>query len=231
MTFALVTAYYPLPEKKHSDAAYDTWIHIFFACVTCKVFVFCPQEIADKYTSIAGENVTFLVRPFESFTMMSPEYMQIWKQFHEIDPERGHHNPNLYAIWAAKQEFVCEVIREHKFDTYVWCDIGCFRTPRCGSFEYVEQYCVPHKITCLYLPQYDTIGGGVLVGDARAWLNFATNYLKHLHDSPHGKDQVIYRRFIHTDNANIIVPSFLSYIPNYDPWFHLTYIFSYPVQT
>jgi hypothetical protein len=231
MSYCVVTAYYPLQTSKHSLEKYHEWIQNFFSCVTCDVFVFCPDEIYQKYKDVVSKNTKFIVRPFDSFEMMSPKFMDIWKEFHKIDPENSYHNPYLYAIWAAKQEFVREAMANSNYDTYVWCDIGCFRNRRPGSFVNVNRYVVDDKITCLYLPRYKMIGGGVLAGSKNAWNTFSNLYKNALLENPHGSDQIIYKRILNDTNALIFIPSFLPFVPDYDEWFFLTYIFSYNLNS
>ena len=218
----VVTAYYPVPSGKHSVRDYKEWYTKFFQCVNCPVICFCPKEIIDELKSVANENVEFIVRDFYSFEMMSNEQMIKWKAWHENDPEKFRHSPELYAIWAAKQEFVREAIKISNYDIYVWCDIGCFRTIRPGSFDFTYKYIQPGKITCLKLDIYNTIGGGVLAGDKNAWNIFYKNFTNELNANINGKDQVIYKRILNTNNAVFIEPK-----DNYgDIWFYLTYIFS-----
>jgi hypothetical protein len=221
----LVTAYYPLNKSKYSLDVYDQWIFLFFECVTCPVMFFCSSETHQRLKTKARDNVQFVEREFSSFEMMSEPWKSRWKRWHTVDPERNMHSPELYAIWAAKQEFVREAIKIVDTDTYIWCDVGCFRTRRSGSFEYTANYVSPGKITCLDVStlvhdRKPMIGGGVLAGDQEAWYSFSQNYLKELEQNIHGKDQVIYRRVLNDTNALILQPT-----KKYgDPWFYLTYI-------
>jgi hypothetical protein len=224
MQHILVTAYYPLPGAKHPPHEYREWYTNFFTHVTCPVVCFCPKSMEEEFSQLKKQNVALVVREFDSWNMMSPAQMDIWKQFHTSDPEKGHHCPDLYAIWAAKQEFVLEAMKLTDGEVFTWCDIGCFRTKRNGSFEFVERYYRPGKITCLSI--CEMIGGGVLMGDRTAWTQFSKLFLDELSKNPHGKDQVIYKRILNSENAVIINP-----VHNYgDYWFYLTYIFCYPIQ-
>lgn len=217
----VVTAYYPLAKSKHSAVDYRNWYTNFFEAVTAPVVCFCPPEMEAEFSVLAKSNVILLVRAFDSFQMMSAEQMEKWRAWHPMDPERHIHSPELYAVWAAKQEFVLEAMRTISCDTYVWCDIGCFRVSnRPGSFQSTGKYIVPGKITCLGIA--NTIGGGVLAGDKNAWLIFSTQYLNELNQRFHGKDQDIFKRILTAETANIIYP----HNRFGDPWFFLTYIFS-----
>lgn len=221
----VVTAYYPLNKCKHSQKNYLEWASFFFQSVTCRVICFCDPTIESTFRTMVGNNVTLVARPFDSFEMMSQPYMNIWNEFYKIDPEKSYHSPELYAIWAAKQEFVREAMKLVDSNIYIWCDIGCFRTPRDGSFKSVDNFVTKNKITCLFVTnKFDpnTIGGGVFAGDKSAWNWFSQEYIKELNKNPHGKDQEIYKRILNSKNANII----LATEEFGDRWFHLTSLFS-----
>jgi hypothetical protein len=222
----IVTAYYPLKKSKYSEGVYNGWLSEFFYCVTCPVIFFCPPELVDTLKSKSNSNVTFVARDFDSWDMMKEPQMSKWREWWKIDKEKNIHSPELYAIWAAKQEFVREAINLVKSDIYIWCDAGCFRTRRDGSFKNVEKYIQPSKITCLNvtsLTKSPLIGGGVLAGDKNAWANFSKLYLDELSRNIHGKDQVIFNRVLNSSNAVILMPT-----NKYgDAWFYLTYIFSF----
>ena len=221
----LVTAYYPLNKSKHSLGHYNQWISLFFECVTCPVMFFCSSDMYKHLKLKAKDNVQFVQREFDSFEIMSEPWKSRWETWHNVDPEKNIHSPELYAIWGAKQEFVREAMKLVDTDIYVWCDAGCFRTRRLGNFKYTSKYISPGKITCLDVmslvkDRKPMIGGGVLAGDRQAWNIFSQNYLKELEQNIHGKDQIIYRRILNDTNALIIQPNYKFG----DPWFFLTYI-------
>jgi hypothetical protein len=227
MDILLVTVYYPVKTGKHSTNDYYEWIKNFFACVTCPVIFFCDSRVR-KTLPLAPPNIRFVEREFESFKLMQEPWKSKWEMFHKIDHERNIHSPDLYAIWGAKQEFVSEAIKLQEAKCYVWCDVGCFRNKRPGSFKNTLKFIYSGKITCLdvsVIPGVNQplIGGGVLAGDSTAWSEFSKKYLEELEKNVQGKDQIIYRKILNDSNSNIIKPSY-----EYgDPWFYLTYIFSY----
>jgi hypothetical protein len=217
----IVTAYYLTSKCKHSVEEYMYWANLFFTCVKVPIVCFCSIDMVEKLSHFASDNVTFIVKSLNEWDMFSETQMKIWDDFYKIDPEQSYHSPQLYGIWAAKQEFVRYAISKFSFNNYVWCDIGCFRNHRDGSFKYTNKYILPNKITCLSL--YDVIGGGVLAGDKNAWNMFSNLYLEELARNPHGKDQIIYKRILNDSNSNIIKAN-----DSYgDPWFYLTYLFSF----
>lgn len=220
MTTTVVTAYYPVGTRKHSREEYQVWYRNFFKCVTADVVCFCPPEFESEFKSLARTNHRIIVREFNSFDMMSPSMMNVWNTFHLIDPERHIHSPELYAVWAAKQEFVRNAMKITSSDIYVWCDIGCFRSIRHGDFSKTSDYVMPSKITYLFVENY--FGAGVLAGDKNAWDIFTTNYIRSLTESPHGKEQTVYARILNSDNSVRIIANGQFG----DPWFHLTSLFS-----
>lgn len=227
MDTLVITAYYPVKTRKHSTNEYDIWIQNFFDCVTCPVIFFCDSQMKLKLEDKAGKNIRFIERDFYSFKLMQEPWKSRWEEFHKIDSEKHLHSPELYAVWGAKQEFVQEAIQLQESKSYVWCDVGCFRFKREGSFKNTLNFIQPEKITCLdtslMYSKIALIGGGVLAGDKKAWEIFSNNYLQELEKNIDGKDQIIYRRILNISNANIINPTY-----QYgDAWFFLTYIFSY----
>lgn len=217
----IVTAYYPLKKSKFNHEIYMNWISNFFECVTADVICFCPSKLEEQFKKLAKPNHQIIVREFDSWDMMSESQMKIWEEFHKTDHETKH-CPDLYAIWAAKQEFVRESINLTKSDIYVWCDIGCFREKRNANFENTKNFINEDKLTCLRLDGYHTFGGGVLTATKNGWNEFSKNYLEELKRNPHGKDQIIYNRILNNNNATIIRPTKNF---EYDEWFYLTYLF------
>jgi len=216
----IVTAYYPVNTGKHSHTNYNEWISNFFQCVTSPIIFFCSSEMIDILKRKSNSNVTFVGREFNSWEMMKESRMPKWREYWNVDPEKNIHSPELYAIWATKQEFVREAIKLIDSKLYIWCDAGYFRTVRECSFKTVGKYTQPSKITCLYVG--NVIGGGMIVGDPNAWEIFSQNYLDELNKNINGKEQDIYIKIVNNSNAVIVTPT-----KQYgDPWFYLSYIFS-----
>lgn len=226
MDILLVTAYYPLKKSKYSTNAYNDWTTLFFQSVTCPVIFFCSSDTFLEIHSRANSNVKFVQRDFGSWDMMKEPQMSKWREWHNNDHEKNIHSPELYAIWAAKQEFVREAIKIQESKCYIWCDAGLFRTRRNASFKNTLNFIQPKKITCLDVKSLcnglNLIGGGTLAGDKDAWIEFSNNYLQELQRNINGKDQVIYQRILNDSNATIINPN-----NKYgDPWFYLSSLFS-----
>jgi hypothetical protein len=224
METLVVTAYYPVRTGKHTTSEYKQWISNFFKCVTCPIIVFCDQI----FEQVSLPNVRYVVRDLLSFAIAQEPWKSRWEEWHAKDPEKQIHSPELYAVWGAKQEFVQEAIKFQEAKCYVWCDIGCFRNLRPGSFKNTLNFIRPGKITCLNVSNLPgvprkTIGAGVLAGDRNAWKMFSNIYLTELERDIDGMEQMIYARILNDSNAVIINPTY-----QYgDAWFFLTYIFSF----
>jgi len=166
--------------------------------------------------------------------------MDKWETQLQKDREADIHSPELYIIWALKQEFVKKAIQRNPYDSthFVWCDIGCFRSPEniekpLRFAEAAPALTLPNKITILNIEDRH-IGGGVLAGDIPAWSHFTTTYLdtlKHFETIGrfYGKDQDVYTYMINTNpNAFHIVKAILWGAKKYDAgkvdtqWFYLT---------
>jgi hypothetical protein len=222
----VVTAFYKI-KSKHPIEKYLHWIQLFFECVSANVICFCSNDFEPIIRPLLRPNHKLVIREFDSFEMMSPKQMTIWENFHEIDPEKDIHTKELYAVWAAKQEFVRESMKLVESNIYIWCDIGIFREKRYCDFKNIPTFIKDDKITFLRVTSYDTFGGGIFAGTKNAINMFSKLYLEELEKNPHGKDQVIYNRILNEENTNIIYPDHhLIHKYNIDEWFYLTYIFS-----
>jgi len=144
-----------------------------------------------------------IVRPFDSFAMTCPSMMELWMEQWFIDPEKDIHSPELYAIWAMKQELVRIVLNTNKFQSkwFVWCDIGIQRYSALQDFymnfpSEIPRLCEPSRMTFLEVDRIPdsyvndwrekkemvypvpsvTLGGGCIAGDSDAWLEFGEAY-------------------------------------------------------
>ena len=199
----VVTAYYPLKKSKHSLTEYQHWIQNFCK-FNCNLVVFTDAATAAQIKGWRGPNPThFEIRAFDSFKMSSPSQMEFWNRQYEKDPEKAIHSPELYAIWAMKQECVRIVTDTNPFSSrwFVWCDIGIQRHAFLDAFYSrfpmkCEELCAPGRISALEVypinpslvelwssrrplqspPHKDAIGGGCLAGDKAAWNSFGLAY-------------------------------------------------------
>lgn len=145
-------------------------------------------------------------KEFDTYTLTSPTWMERWHNEQSCDPEAVIHSPELYAIWAIKQECVSLAIAENPFnhDWFVWCDIGIQRhTDKQHLYmtftDAIPEVCVPDTIHFLEVvpipdqfthrwgqtpmiwpPPSITLGGGCIVGNRAAWETFSREYVSML---------------------------------------------------
>jgi len=204
MSVTVVTAFYKFEKSKHTYGEYLSWIQNFFVSTTSPIVCFCEDSKVISRFKAQHTQVTFIEKPLiGSFELTTPAWMEMWTKQLEKDPEAILHSPELYVIWALKQEFVKKAIERNLYGSthFVWCDIGCFRSPEnletpLRFAEATPSVTIPDKITILNIMDR-FIGGGVLAGDTAAWSLFTQKYLQALKDFEekglfYGKDQDVY---------------------------------------
>ena len=217
MSTTVVTAFYRFEKSKHAYGEYLDWIRNFFKFTTSPVICFCENAGVLRRFQI-HPRVTFVELPFiGSYTLTSPEWVERWSKQSEIDPEKDIHCPELYMIWALKQEFVARAIEANHYGSthYVWCDIGCFRSPQnfpegCQFAEKTPEIVRPGKTSVLSIDNATHFGGGVLAGDIDSWKTFSKNFMDtleifHASGKFYGKDQDVYRHMIETNRPNFTI--------------------------
>jgi hypothetical protein len=137
----------------------------------------------------------------DDLEMFSPEWMKIWNKTFELEKMPEKHSPQLYAVWAQKQDFVMRAMKLDPFRSnyFVWMDAGLVRdkmmvetTPR--PFELVPELIGPQQLGFLEIDvlgrdlvemyhqkskaltrhsYYCLLGGGIIVGDKDAWRDFS----------------------------------------------------------
>lgn len=213
----VVTAFYRFEKSKHTYGEYLGWIQNFFQFTTSPVVCFCENAAVLRRFQIRPD-VTFVELPFiGSYTLTSPEWVERWSKQHEIDPEKNIHCPELYMVWALKQEFVAKAIQANHYGSthYVWCDIGCFRSPEnfpkgCRFAEKTPEVTETGKTSILLIDDgyyINCIGGGVLAGDIESWSKFSIDFANMLErflaeGKFCGKDQTVYSQMIESKPTN-----------------------------
>ena len=104
MTCTLVTAYYPI-RSKFSTERYMNWASTFLR-IDAPIILFTDESMVDAIRHRRGERpIHIIVLPFEQLETWKM-YESNWKEQHHMDPEKSHHTPELYTIWAEKAFFV-----------------------------------------------------------------------------------------------------------------------------
>lgn len=200
----VVTAFYSLRKSKHSLEKYTRWIANFFEACTSPVLCFTSGgELHDRIRASITRPETVILNSTALTDWRVVSEIR-WQDQVALDPERAIHGPELYGVWALKQEAVMEAIAQNPFRTqnFVWCDIGCFRDmsafpspPRFATIPRVLQgpagWFAALSVNDVHRTElYEqrsrkmiqrshaikTIGGGVLAGDIRGWSAFSHAY-------------------------------------------------------
>jgi hypothetical protein len=206
----VVTAFYPLTKSKHSVEKYLHWARNFFKACSSAVVCYTTHECILHFNHLIRDfshRILFIGSSLNNWTIAKDG---VWSTQIQLDPEHAIHSEELYKVWAIKQEAVCHTIKYNPFqsDTFVWCDIGCFRDlsifPSNPSFatippelklsqpwfaclkipdilrEYTKSHLLNNKVIQKNTPII-TIGGGVLAGNREGWLSFSQAYMNELH--------------------------------------------------
>lgn len=203
----VVTSFFKLKKSKHSIEEYKSWISNFCK-LNCNLIVFTDVEFVINYLEdlYPINKVKIIKKDFYSFDMTSPDMMKFWEKQHNLDFNnwKSIHNPELYAVWAIKQECVMNAIKLNFFNTeyFIWCDIGILRNKNeinyyldfpillpdiCSDSRicflevnkipehFVNLYKNYKKLTDFNIP-FEAIGGGCIGGNIEAWLDFSEAY-------------------------------------------------------
>jgi hypothetical protein len=209
----VVTAYYPIEKAKHSKEHYTAWIQNFCR-IPCPMVIFTTEVYLLELYQLRKtflDRTRVIVRPFDTFAMTCPSMMAFWQKQVPLDPEKHLHCPELYAIWAMKQECVRTIVSQNPYQSkyFIWCDIGIHRYSVLDSFYqtfpndvgvmcpeghmcFLEINKIPEK----FMKDRDEgkpmdlvdkipdamIGGGCILGDAAAWMKFGDVYKDMLKD-------------------------------------------------
>lgn len=123
----IVTAYYSIPSKRQAQFYYQN-IKRFFEKIKWQPVVFYTD--LENYSIIkeyAGENIKFIIQPFEKSRVFEdfPEYF--WKEEIKNDPEK-YHTWELGALWASKVYFIKHASSLVDSEWFIWVDCGSVRT-------------------------------------------------------------------------------------------------------
>jgi len=128
----LVSAYYPLPNTKHTITHYKSWLDNLKQLHT-DMYVYTNNEWAPILKKMLAKPGTKLHVDSSFETPFEIPYLKDYEQDYRssqsaLDPEAFRHTPELYAVWNAKPFFLAEASRMHpNYTYYFWNDIGSFR--------------------------------------------------------------------------------------------------------
>lgn len=201
----VVSAFYPLEQSRYDIGKYRAWIQNFCK-IPAAMVIYTTETYALEMHQWRREfldKTKIHVRSFDSFAMGCQAMMDLWRDQWLKDPEKQNHSPELYAVWAMKQEFVRVALTANTFQSrwFVWCDIGIQRYSTLQKYymtfpSEVPRLCAPGRMTFLevatipecYIDDWRegkpmvypippvTLGAGCIAGDAEAWNEFGEAY-------------------------------------------------------
>ena len=131
----IVSAMFPLTKSKHSTTDYENWLSRFLGEITADIYMFTTPDLADTLRRVRGNlSITIDVTyssPFEIPPLRGLE--ETYVRMNNMDKEKWHHSPGLYAVWNAKPYLLQAAVRNLKakgetYDYSFWNDAGSFRS-------------------------------------------------------------------------------------------------------
>lgn len=147
----LVTAFFDLGSRsKHKPTEYTQWIGNFFPKVATPMVVFTSESLVSNLRELRGS----LPAVFDAYSSVwdlppAAHYHAALMDQVSLDPEKGMHYPELYAIWSSKVWFMMAAAAHNPFSSqyFVWVDAGVFRGrsfphwPSVGKLDRVFESC------------------------------------------------------------------------------------------
>lgn len=244
----IVTAYFNIPKSKANHETYVGWMKNMLA-IQNRMIIFCDASSFNLITSLRKACVTIIVETkFEEFHCY--KYVDIFRAQYATDHEKQAHSVELYLIWNEKSNFLKRASKiegmfggQHN-DKFVWCDIGCFRTPNTRFLNWPDAAKIPDDQMLLLevdpltesnalpdLTYINHIGGTIFAGSTSAILKWHDAYfamLERLYAMGRfvGKDQTIMSSvYIEQPEMCFCVKYPRGY---YDRWFYLQDYLLYP---
>ena len=130
----LVSAMFPLSKSKHTKNDYANWLERFLGGMTTDIYMYTTPELEETLKNIRGSLPitidTSYSSPFEVPPLVGLE--ETYTKMNDMDKEKWHHSPGLYAVWNAKPFLLQNALRnlankEVYYDYAFWNDGGSFR--------------------------------------------------------------------------------------------------------
>jgi hypothetical protein len=132
----IISIYFQLNKSKHSIDEYVTWNKNALSSIQSPIVLFTDQKSKQELSKIRSENITFIVYENVWELMKELEKKRDMKYIEKYlndqwqkDPEKGIHNPNLYAVWNLKAYICSKVAEENPFKSsfFIYSDLGAWR--------------------------------------------------------------------------------------------------------
>lgn len=148
----IVTAYYPFPKSKHSLDEYKQWMENLLSYTQNPMVIYTSKQMSPFIQQLRNQQSATVCKANESCfpTVIINDFETPWEippiqsvkdklySQKDIDPEKGIHSPDLYAVWNAKAWMVENVAIQNPFNTrfFFWIDVGAYRSTgyRFGSW-------------------------------------------------------------------------------------------------
>jgi len=214
----IVTAYFNIPKSKANHETYVGWMKNMLS-IQNRMIIFCDassHNLIEELRKNSSYPTIIVEISFDEFYCY--KYIDIFNSQYLIDHEKEMHSVELYLIWNEKSNFLKMAIEiEKKFktnhsDKFLWCDIGCFRTPNMRFFKWPDANKIPEDKMLLLevdplfpedfsmglpdLTKRNHIGGTIFGGPSSAilkWHDLYYTMLENLYQMGRfvGKDQTI----------------------------------------
>ena len=130
----LVSAMFPLSKSKHTTKDYADWLNRFLGPLTTDIYMYTTPDFAETLAEIRGSLPITIDTSYSSPFLVPPliGLEETYTKMNDMDKEKWHHSPGLYAIWNAKPYLLQTAVRnlaEKKiyYDYAFWNDGGSFR--------------------------------------------------------------------------------------------------------
>jgi hypothetical protein len=130
----IVTAYFPLRKSKHPETDYLLWLENLLGYCKTPMIIFTSIEYQPILYRLRqnGSLPSYFIVNYSTPLQMPPiqPLLSTFQQQHQIDPERGYHSIELYAVWCAKSFMINRSAELNPFGTkyFLYVDAGAFRT-------------------------------------------------------------------------------------------------------
>ena len=130
----LVSAMFPLSKSKHSSKDYVDWLSRFLGPLTTDIYMYTTPEFAETLAEIRGALPITIDTSYSSPFQVPPlkGLEETYIKMNDMDKEKWHHSPGLYAVWNAKPYLLQTAVRnladkKIHYDYAYWNDGGSFR--------------------------------------------------------------------------------------------------------
>jgi hypothetical protein len=242
----IVTSYFKLEQSKKNHETYLTWMQNMLI-IQSPMVIFCDKDSKKTIEDFRKDRLThIIVLDFTDF--YTYKYLNAFENDYKTKDHEKFHNAYLYLIWNEKTNFLKRAIELNPFvtDTFLWCDIGCFRRKNTHFIHWPNSTKIPNdKILLLLVNPFPTnvyescnileklpdfqfsngyIGGTIFGGSSQTILIWHEKYYQML------EYFISINRFIGKDqnimDSVVIMNKDLVYLVEpksdyYDPWFYL----------